>query len=333
MDLQQRKHIAESILGQITWQSDGQGSITCPGAHKHSTPGDTATVYISGSPNIQCFHKGCYREVEDVGRQVRFAIIRAERKAGDSENQFVRPPVHPGGKGEFLRDATTDASQAEELVSVKELRRAKIFAAANVPEITDLFAFDPLDWCGASPIPLPKDTQGDDWRLLLNALPMEYRIWVGNLTDSGRPENAANFKPVAEWLKQDKCPAPFICPANFIEGAYQRNEASILSSRFLIVESDTLSKADISAIFRWLAKSWKLMAVVDTGNKSLHGWFQKPDGLSKKDWVFNKAILEGLGCDTAMCKPTQCCRMPGWRREETGKWQSLLYLDSTTNTL
>lgn len=333
MNIQLRKQIAESILGQITWLSDDQGSITCPGANKHSTPGNTATVYISGSPNIQCFHKSCCREVEDVGRQVRFAVIRAEHKSGDGGKQFERPPILVGGNGEFPSEEPTDSTEAEGSVSAKDLRRAKIFAAANVPEITDLFAFDPSDWSSVSPTPLPTESYAEDWRLLLRALPVENRIWIGNLNDTGRPEHVANFRSVADWLKEDKCPAPYICPANFVEGAYQRNGASIQSSNYLIVESDTHSKADISAIFRWLAMSWKLMAVVDTGNKSLHGWYQKPIGLSKNDWALNKAILEGLGCDTAMFKPTQACRMPGWLREETGKWQSLLYLDSTSNTI
>ena len=161
-------------------------------------------------------------------------------------------------------------------------------------------------------------------------MPWEERIWIGALADSGSPEHVKNFRLVQEWLKEDKCPGQFICPANFQAGSFQRSQANVIWTHFLIVESDTLSKADMSSVFLWLARSWNLVAVVDTGNKSLHGWFEHPIGLSKKDSALNKAILDGFGCDISMLRPSQPCRMPGWLREDTCRWQTLLYLDLMT---
>jgi hypothetical protein len=59
---------------------------------------------------------------------------------------------------------------------------------------------------------------------------------------------------------------------------------------------------------------------VDTGGKSLHGWFDMP-----KKAIFDEleTILPLLGCDPGLFKPSQPCRMPGVPRGE--KYQTLIY--------
>jgi hypothetical protein len=95
-----------------------------------------------------------------------------------------------------------------------------------------------------------------------------------------------------------------------------------LGFRFLVVESDTLSKAEIAAVFGWCRQFLSLRGIVDTGGKSLHGWFDYPTTAQLHEL---RGILPRLGCDPALFKPSQPCRLPGARRGE--RVQSLLYLD------
>jgi len=95
--------------------------------------------------------------------------------------------------------------------------------------------------------------------------------------------------------------------------------------RYLVVESDKLSRDETCAVFRWLKEAcdWGLAAVVDTGGKSLHGWFRSPD----EDLEEAKIVLGELGCDTKMFTPSQPVRIPGIMREDGGGMQKLIYFD------
>lgn len=94
------------------------------------------------------------------------------------------------------------------------------------------------------------------------------------------------------------------------------------AQRYLVVESDSLTKDQVGAIFRWLdqAVDLSLRAVVDTAGKSLHGWFEfpTPDALTEL-----KIMLPALGCDSKMFGSSQPCRLPGGLRN--GHIQKLIY--------
>lgn len=346
MNLLLRKQIAESHLGNITWESDTKGTCNCPGADTHTNTGSTATVFIDAVPNIHCFHASCKTKVSRATTRLRAAINVAEpyrptatteRTAscsGDAESPA--PAQQAVSKAGNLNPAIQENNLAQPArendngIPEAELRRVRNLAKANLPDITAQYPIDPDEWGDRSPIYLPESRIDDDWRQLLRVMPREERIWIGDVKDSGQPEHARNFRLVRDWLNEEKCPGQFICPANFQEGSFQRSEANAIWTHFVIVESDKLSKADVSSLFLWLARSWRLVAVVDTGNKSLHGWYEEPVGLNKKERAYNKAILDGFGCDISMLRPSQPCRLPGWLREDKNRWQTLLYLDEMT---
>ena len=107
------------------------------------------------------------------------------------------------------------------------------------------------------------------------------------------------------------------------QATFSRSNDNVLHRRFLVVESDVLSKDQVGAIFGFLRNDvgMPLRAIVDTGGKSLHGWFDFP-----KRTVFEELqiVLPQLGCDPGLFKPSQPCRLPGVRRGD--QYQRLIWI-------
>jgi hypothetical protein len=106
----------------------------------------------------------------------------------------------------------------------------------------------------------------------------------------------------------------------FHPGTISRSDSNVAVRRFLVVESDKLTKDESGAIFCLLRHKLKLRAVVDTGNKSLHGWFDYPDEDNVEQL---KAFLPELGCDPKMFGASQPARLAGQLRDN-GNWQRLI---------
>ena len=177
-----------------------------------------------------------------------------------------------------------------------------------------------------SPVAL-KANVADHWKLLLNLFHQEDVVWIGEKTDSGQPKHADNFKRVQNWLKGQTVPGPLTCPVAFKTGSHSRSSEQVLTRRFLVVESDTLDKNQVGAVFRWIHTQVKLplRAIVDTAGKSLHGWFDFPRPDIEDEL---RAVLPALGCDVGMFRSSQPCRMPSFERQE-GKFQRLIYLQES----
>ena len=152
-------------------------------------------------------------------------------------------------------------------------------------------------------------------------------IWIGDKFDSGKPEHTPHFRPVTEWLLEGKAPGPLVCPVAFKNTSYARTNDNILARRFLVVESDTLERDEVGAIFRWLHEGCelKLAAVVDTAGKSLHAWFDFTDCEDVLDDL--KLVLPALQCDPKLFTASQPVRLPGALRD--GQYQKLVYLANT----
>jgi hypothetical protein len=158
----------------------------------------------------------------------------------------------------------------------------------------------------------------------LRVWPPHSRVWIGDKFDSGRPCHALNFRPVAEWDKVELPPGNFTCGSSFVEGAYSRCDSSIAERVFLVVESDTLGHDAVGAVFRYVNRRlrYRLHCVIDSGGKSLHGWFSPPpEGLEPG----LKAFLGAMGCDTRLFVPSQPARVPGAMRGD--RLQRLLWVE------
>ena len=185
-----------------------------------------------------------------------------------------------------------------------------------------------------SPVKLIDSDPRTDWLLLLRLFAPEDVVWIGRTTgDSASAEHdaewqkfcATRFRTAAEWLQEKSCPGLFTCPSIFTAGSHSRCNDNVIQRRFLVVESDALDRNQVCAVFHWLEQFTRLRAIVDTAGKSLHGWFEVPPDSTMDEL---KIILPVFGCDPALFKLAQPCRLPGAARpDKENRIQSLLYLD------
>jgi len=289
------QQIAEELLGQIDWTDSRSGFCACPGIAMH-TGGDSprdCQVFIEGAPTIHCFHDSCAGIVGD-------ANLRLRRAIGSDE------AVQPFSTGQYVKKKKTEHA-------VTQASRKLLSRILEQP-------WESADMWDDSPYRLLGDPT-HDWRLLLGIFKETDTVWIGDIKDSGSPEHTDRFRTVNHWLKSDSCPGQFTCPSTFKSNSYSRSKANVLSRPFLVVESDTLTKAEIGAVFKWINKFLELYAVVDTGGKSLHGWFKYPQNAHALETL--KQILTELECDRKMFSESQPCRLPSAKRGN--RFQSLLF--------
>lgn len=309
--LNKRKEIASEILGEIDWVNGSTGCCRCPGIQHHTGKNhrQDCRVYLDDVPTVDCFHESCQDEIREANRTLRSLIGKAEVSL-NPQKRIPHAAINPE-KEELLRKAEylRRRLQADYGWSYSEIR-----TSSNPPDhpthqrIALFHLFDVLD-----------------------------RVWNDHLVESGKPFYASRFKTIEEWMnlcwREDPSPGKpvefsgvfreFTAPSSFKPGSFVRGKESLHKPRFLVVESDTLSKDHVGAVFKWLESHIRLRTIIDTGGKSLHGWFDYPE---KELLEELKVILPVLGCDRKMFNPTQPCRMPGVIRSNTGTLQEMIYL-------
>jgi hypothetical protein len=300
------RDLAETLFGSAEWIDAEHGFCACPGQSRHTTPSKArdCKIFLGGVPSIYCLHSSCHNEIDDANRRLRRALATGIAQSADKS-------------GVTARNAPETARQREK----RAFERLKARARNSKDQILSEYATDPAELFERSPVRL-FDGPAGDWRLLLGLFRPPDVVWIGNVMDSGGGHER-NFRPVSEWLALPGAPAPFTCPSIFKPEICSRSKENVVCTPFLVVESDLLTKPEICAVFSWLRQFLNLRAIVDTGGRSLHGWFDRPP--APEIGAELKTILPPLGCDPAMFKPSQPCRLPGARRG-LGV-QALLYLD------
>jgi len=298
--------LAETLLGPVEWIDAEHGFCACPGQLRHTKPSKArdCEIFLGGVPSLHCFHSSCQNEIDDANRRLRSALATGTAQSADKGSRAAR---------NFAETARQRERRAFE--------RLKARARNSKSQVLREYATDPAGLFEQSPCRLLEGPE-NDWRLLLGLFRPADVVWIGNVMDSGTGHEW-NFRPVSEWLAQPRPPGPFTCPSVFKPGVCSRSKENVVSTPFLVVESDLLTKPEICAVFSWLRQFLSLRAVVDTGGKSLHGWFDHPASPAVEGEL--KIILPPLGCDPAMFKPSQPCRLPGVKRGPGV--QALLYMD------
>lgn len=172
----------------------------------------------------------------------------------------------------------------------------------------------------------------------------EENLWMGEPYDTGQERHRKNFRPNRNWLKQTSLP-PRIAAGTFKAGSFSRSKESLRTSPFIVIESDDLigkkptnadersqNKALSYALARYCQHELglNLRAVIDTGNKSLHLWFDRPP---PKTLAAVRTLAPGLRIDTGLFDScaTAPLRMPGCIHEKTRLPATLLYLDNSAS--
>ena len=192
------------------------------------------------------------------------------------------------------------------------------------------------DWWEASPIRIDWEPGPRDALALLGALyaPDEF-LFIGE-------RYGTEVATVGDWMRRIEAGEP--CPPHFIPNALtgqehpltdgklsRRGDSAVAAFRYAVAEFDGLSKPDQLA-FWWGFKSAPIVALIDTGGKSIHA-ILKVDAPSREAWeaeveqkLFAR-VLCPLGCDAACRNESRLSRLPGHFRREKNQWQRLLYLN------
>jgi hypothetical protein len=277
---------------------DGSAHCGCPGSDLHTTltaPAHTTAYWNGGWPWIHCFHSSCRDAVWAANSQLR--IISPNVRTRHLYVPVSHRPLNP----------------------YPELRA---LARQNKDEVIERYRWERWMMLAESPFRIPPQPEIQTL-LHLSLFEPDDIIWSGQLNYTGKPWSVKNFRPRDNWVDRLAQLGPFVCPAVFKPGTWSRSDANVVARRYLVVESDTLSKYHVGSIFRMLSINLTLRAIVDTGGKSLHGWFDYPDAVTVEQL---KVILPELECDPKMFGASQPARLAGQYRDN-GNLQQLVYLD------
>ena len=233
--------------------------------------------------------------------------------------------LEPGGtivRREILaaRARETGRDAGEELI----LATLRALAGRFKPELFDLFSWPLADMLKDSPLNMAGRDGHDQFQRWLRLWPPHAYVWIGDVLSSGRPEHRTHFRPVSDWSRIGPVMGNFTCGASFRPGSFSRCNENLNGHRFMVVESDTLSRDEVGAIFAYLSGRlhYTLHCIIDTAGKSLHGWFDAPQNRILENRL--KAGLTVFGCDPKLFTYSQPVRVPGAYRD--GRLQRLVWL-------
>lgn len=185
-----------------------------------------------------------------------------------------------------------------------------------------------------------------DAALFLQSLfnPTDY-VFIGDRHEPGII--GKTIRPVSKWLDHldnGGETAPFIginpftglpAPKESGDGETYRGNNNVSEYRYCMGEFDNLPRED--QIRFWTAIKLPIVALIDSGGKSIHAWLdvsKLADVKTKAQWeteiegrLYDR-ILAPLGVDKACSNPARLSRLPGHFREEKGNYQKLLWLSS-----
>jgi hypothetical protein len=326
------KQVAEHLLGAIDWQNEVAGYCKCPGESLHTTANGEkdCRVSIDGAPTIYCFHSSCVSAVAEANHALRQALAICEWSIVLPGGRVLRNGDVLQAGGEILRreiiqnNARARGLQAAEQV-VLETIKAK--AEEFLPELLTLFFWPYERIIADSPLQVCERDPEDHFRTWLKLWPAHETIWIGDVYSSGQPENKTNFRPIADWYEiGSPAMGNFTCGSAFKPGSFARTNENLSGHRFLVVESDSLGKDEVGAVFAYMQRimRYQLHCIIDTAGKSLHAWFDAPRNALLEARL--KVGLTAFGCDPKVFTYSQPVRVPGAFRD--GKLQKLIWLRS-----
>lgn len=324
------RQIAERIVGCVDWQTEVSGFCRCPGERLHTSVNGKkdCRVNVDGAPTIFCFHASCAAAVAEANRRLR-------RELGASPWELRLPDGRLLRSGDVLQAsgvvlprevvkawARAEGREAGEALLLESLRAA---AERFRPELFDFFRWPMAQILEESPLLVAERDAEDQFRTWLKLWPACSTIWIGDVYSSGKPEHRTHFRSAAEWYQIGPVMGNFTCGSSFKPSCYSRSNENLNGHRFLVIESDTLSKDEVGAVFAYLRRRlhYDLHCIVDTAGKSLHGWFDAPRNAVLEARL--KAGLVAFGCDPKVFTYSQPVRVPGAWRE--GRLQRLIWLN------
>jgi hypothetical protein len=195
----------------------------------------------------------------------------------------------------------------------------------------------------ASPIRLWSTPQDDSVLLLETLYAPTDLVFIGERHAGGTL--GATIRPAAEWIthfRRGGQTAPHIivnpltglpAPKKSGDGMTFRGDANVVVFRYCVVEFDALARTE--QIRFWSAVVLPILALIDSGGKSIHAWLDVAKLATVEaagQWeaeiktrLYDR-LLTPLGVDSACSNTARLSRLPGhWRTEKAG-FQRLLWL-------
>ena len=327
------RQIAMRILGQIDWQTEVSGFCRCPGEamHTHQTGRKDCRVNLDGAPTVFCFHSSCIAAVSESNRRLRQELNAASWMLTLPGGRVLRSGDVLQRTGEVLKKESLDGKwqmengkwvdrDGEKLV----LETLRVNAERFMPELFGFFRWPFAQIVEDSPLQVRERDGEDQFRTWLKLWPAHCHVWIGDVFSSGKPEHRTHFRPISDWYQIGQPMGNYTCGASFKPGSFSRCNENLAGHRFLVIESDTLAKDEMGAVFAYLnlRLHFNLHAVIDTAGKSLHGWFDAPRDRRVEGRL--KTVLTVFGCDPKLFSYSQPVRVPGAYRD--GQMQQLVWL-------
>ncbi|MFN7137726.1 MAG: hypothetical protein ACK4UN_00125 [Limisphaerales bacterium] len=325
--------IASSIVGTVDWETEVSGFCRCPGEafHTSTTGKKDCRVSIDGAPTVFCFHAHCAPAVADANLRLRRALGHVQWSITLPGGRVLRNGDVLQKDGEVLaREVIQSTARANGQSSSEErVERVLLASLTILAERFKTEMFERFHWPWAqivedSPLQVSERDAEDQFRTWLKLWPPHCHIWIGDVYSSGKPEHRTHFRPITDWYQIGPALGNYTCGSSFKPGSYRRSNENLNGHRFLVVESDTLSRDEVGAVFFYLRRRlrYRLHCIIDTGGKSLHGWFDAPPNKLLENRL--KTGLTVFGCDPKVFTYSQPVRVPGaWR---DGKLQKLIWL-------
>ncbi|MEA2110057.1 MAG: hypothetical protein U9P07_11630, partial [Pseudomonadota bacterium] len=194
------------------------------------------------------------------------------------------------------------------------------------------------DIWSASPVKIDWAPEEDPLHLLRYLYQPDDMLFIGERYSPGMISKT--IRTTADWqqyFSKGGKTFPHIIPnpLSGLEGLTQdgkpsfRADSCVKSFRFAVVEFDDLNREDQLAF--WGTVWLPVVALIDSGNKSLHAWVRIDNIQTADQWTAQvenhlfRQILEPLGVDGACRNEARLSRLPGHLRD-TGKMQRLIFL-------
>ena len=308
---------AEVFIKDASWNPPPEGRalvcksflpVVCPYGKGHGIKKRlnlTETIIMVGDDNsvrLNCQHGSCAKSVARLN-----AEIRANQWSAYYDRQIeMAPPIRTEEQIKAERDRQERARQAKNDV-------AKI-AAKPLP-LSELSASSPVSVSGLTPEEM--------MTAHLGLFDPNDLLWVA--ADPTRVFSTS-FRKTKEWISQLPSASVFLSGSTYKDPFGSRRTANLDQTRFCVFEHDRFGKETTAAIFRHAeAQGMPLVAVVDSGGKSVHGWCLADENLLR--W---REFFLAAGFDSKAMRPTQPVRLAGGKRVEEDKptaIQKLLYLN------
>jgi hypothetical protein len=270
------------------------------------------------------------RSPEDIHVDIREAIPHGARKVLDREIEAaVKKAMADHGKGGGYIHRKPDP-----IVKDGKAARERIIKTARITEEADL-----LD---ASPIRLWDEPAQDTVLFLDEVFLPDDLLWIGERTDPG--VLGVNIKTAAAWIEHFKSggtSGPFIIinplsgqPANIKggDGTTFRGDNNVRVFAHCLAEFDNIPRDE--QLRFWAAVKLPIVALIDSGGKSIHAWIKVKDIGSLDAWrreikeeLYDRTLVP-MGVDAACSNPSRLSRLPGHFRKEKNNYQRLLWLSA-----